>query len=192
MSKSSSRNQVLIGLALAALMALTRSHHIPGFPHLLDASWAVFFLAGMYLRPMLALPLLLAEAVLIDYLAITYGGVSSFCVSAAYVALAPAYGALWLAGRWYAKRAQTRANTLVPFALSLIAGSAVCELISSASFYYLSGRFAAPTLAGLGARLVEYFPGNAQSFLFYVGLGVAAHFAAMLSRRGANANAKAR
>ena len=192
MSKLPPRSQILIGLALAALMAVTRSHHIPGFPHLLDASWAVFFLAGMYLRPVLALPLLLGEAVLVDYLAITYGGVSSFCVSAAYVALAPAYGALWLTGRWYAGRARSRADTLVPFAVSLAAGAAACELISSGSFYYLSGRVAAPTLAGFGASLAEYFPANAQSFLFYIGLGVATHLAVTLSRRGVRANAKAR
>ncbi|MDE3115905.1 MAG: hypothetical protein KGL26_09925 [Pseudomonadota bacterium] len=192
MSKSSSRNQVLIGLALAALMALTRSHHIPGFPHLLDASWAVVFLAGVYLRPRLVLPLLLAEAVLIDYLAITYGGVSSFCVSSAYAALAPAYGALWLAGRWYAGRARFQADTLVPFTVSLVAGAAACELVSSGSFYYLSGRFAAPTLTGFGARLVAYFPGDAQSLLFYVGLAVVTHALLMLSRRGAQTGAKAR
>jgi len=192
MSKLSSRNQVLIGIALAMLMAVTRSHHIAAFPHLLDASWAVFFLAGMYLRPALALPLLLGEAVLIDYLVITYGGVSSFCVSPAYAALALAYGSLWLAGRWYAGRAQFRADTLIPFAVSLVAGASACELISSGSFYYLSGRVAEPTLAGFGAGLIAYFPGNAQSFLFYIGLGVLTHLAAMLSRRGARASAKAR
>jgi hypothetical protein len=85
-------------------MAATRSDHFAGELHLPDASAAVFFLAGVYLRPMWMLSALLVEAAFIDYLAIAVGGVSSFCISPAYGFLLPAYGALWLAGRWYAVR----------------------------------------------------------------------------------------
>ncbi len=46
-----------VGLALAALMILTRSHHFASAVHLPDASWAVFLLAGALLpgwRPLAA------------------------------------------------------------------------------------------------------------------------------------------
>ena len=46
----STRNQLLIGLALAVLMAITRGHHFATV-NLPSASWAVFFLAGVLLKP---------------------------------------------------------------------------------------------------------------------------------------------
>ena len=46
----STRNQMAIGLLLVSLMILTRSHHFVSAHNLADASWAIFFLAGIYLR----------------------------------------------------------------------------------------------------------------------------------------------
>ena len=62
-----SRSALPVGLALAVLMAATRSHHFATALHLPDASWAVFFLAGVYLWRVSMLPALMAEAALIDY-----------------------------------------------------------------------------------------------------------------------------
>ncbi|MGH8472507.1 MAG: hypothetical protein ACREVJ_08675, partial [Gammaproteobacteria bacterium] len=56
------RSALAIGLTLALLMAATRSHHFAATLHLPDASWAVFFLAGFYLRPLWVFPALLALA----------------------------------------------------------------------------------------------------------------------------------
>lgn len=57
----------------------------------------MFFLAGFYLRAQTrwALPLLILEAVVIDYCAIRYSGVSNYCVTAAYGFILPGYAALW-------------------------------------------------------------------------------------------------
>lgn len=74
MNESISKRAVMITLMLAALMAATRSHHFATAFHLPDASWAVFFLAGVYLRLVSMLPALMAEAALIDYAAVTWGG----------------------------------------------------------------------------------------------------------------------
>jgi hypothetical protein len=115
-------------------MAATRSDHFAGELHLPDASAAVFFLAGVYLRPMWMLSALLVEAAFIDYLAIAVGGVSSFCISPAYGFLLPAYGALWLAGRWYAVRHRFAFSTLLPLAASVVIGGVVSELFSSGGF----------------------------------------------------------
>jgi hypothetical protein len=62
-------------------MAATRGYHFVTTEHLPSASWAAFFLAGMYLGSRWVFPVLLAEAALLDFAAITWGGVSNFCVS---------------------------------------------------------------------------------------------------------------
>lgn len=182
------RQQTVIGLLLAAFMAATRSHHFAGLHHLPDASWAVFFLAGCLLRPAWAFAALSLLAAASDYVAITWGGVSSFCVSPAYVMLLPAYGALWLAGRWYAGRHRPRAAALAPFGFAALGGAAACELISSGSFYFYSGRFAEPTLAGFLPRLAKYFPHALEGLALYLGAAVLAYLAAAaLAGRGARA-----
>jgi hypothetical protein len=143
--------------------------------HLPSASWAVFFLAGLYLSSRGVFLVLLAEAAMLDFSAITWGGVDGYCVSPAYGFLVPAYGALWAAGRWYAGRHQEKGATLVPLAGSLLVGAVVCELISSGSFYFLSGRFEPTSMTQFASRLVEYFPGSFASVLFYVGIAGVIH-----------------
>ena len=176
------RHQYLIAIAVAVVMIATRGHHFATSIHLPDASWALFFMAGLYLRPIWIFPSLLALAGLIDYVAITWGGVSSFCVSGAYAMLLPAYGALWLAGRWYAKRYRFEWSTLMPLTLTTFTGAALCELISSGSFYFFSGRFTDTNMAEFGARLVKYFPGSLQGVLFYIAITTITHAVFVLSR----------
>jgi hypothetical protein len=150
--------------------------------HLPDASAAVFFLAGVYLRPIWMLPALLVEAALIDYLAIAVGGVSSFCISPAYGFLLPAYGALWLAGRWYAKTSNKQVrhrlafSTLLPLAAGVVTGGLVSDLFSSGGFYFFSGRFE-PNLAAFGARIARYFPSSLATLAFYVAVAAIVHAA---------------
>src|SRR5215469_3010628 len=97
-----------IFVALALVMAATRVH-LSLFHHdIWDASWGVFFLAGFWLRGngRWAFPLLMAEAVLVDYIVISRMGINfwtHYCVSLGYWFLVPAYGALWVGGSWLAK-----------------------------------------------------------------------------------------
>lgn len=169
------RNQTAIGLLLVLLMILTRSHHFASVHHLADASWAIFFLAGVYLRS--AWPLLgfFALSWGLDFAAYTWGGVSDFCITPAYGFLLPAYGSLWLAGRWYAKRHQFTWHTVMPLSLSVMTGLTLCELFSSGGFYFFSGRFAETTLIEFGERLVQYFPLYIESFVFYLGIAIVIH-----------------
>lgn len=172
------RNHLIgIGLILAALMAVTRGHHFASIEHLPSASWAIFFLAGFYLRRAWVFAALLLEAALLDFAAVTWGGVSSFCVTPAYAFLLPAYGSLWLAGRWFAQRYELRWKALLPFGGSLFAGATACELLSSGGFYFFGGRYPDPTLAEFGMRLWKYFPQMLQSFGFWIGIAVVAHLA---------------
>mgnify|MGYP001583443654 FL=1 len=172
-----SRTQLMITIVLASLIAATRGHHFDLLNHLPSASWAAFFLAGVYVRSLWVFPGLLAEAAALDYVAITWGGVSSFCVSPAYGFLLPAYGALGVAGRWYATRHHESLATLVPLTISMLIGVSLCELLSSGSFYYLSGRFDETSLAGLSERMIQFFPRALFAFLFYVGAAGVLHVA---------------
>lgn len=172
----SKRNQVLIGIVLFALMVATRGHHYPTVRHMLpSASWAVFFLAGIYLRPALVLPGLLLLAGLLDCMAIGWGNVSDYCVSVAYAALIPAYGSLWLAGRWYARHHSERYATLPLLAGAAFGATIVCEIISSGSFYFFSGRFADPTLVEFAGRFAKYFPHSIMSLAIWVAVAALVH-----------------
>ncbi|BFU91338.1 MAG: hypothetical protein NTAFB01_25250 [Nitrospira sp.] len=169
------RAQLVLGLTLVTLMAATRGHHFGALEYLPTASWAVFFLAGIYLSSRWVFPALLAEAALLDFAAITWGGVDSFCVSPAYGFLLPAYGMLWGAGRWYAGRHRERAATLLPLALSVSVGTALCELLSSGGFYFFSGRFEQTNLIQFASRFVHYFPWSFSALLFYTGIACVIH-----------------
>ncbi len=111
----------------------------------------------------------------LDVASVTWGGVSNFCVSPAYGFLLPAYGALWYAGRWYAGYHRDAAATLFPLALSVLLGTAICELVSSGGFYFLSGRFEQTSVQEFAGRFAEYFPRSLSSLLFYVGVAGVIH-----------------
>lgn len=177
MLQLSSRAQLGLGLGLALLMLATRGHHFASLENLPSASWSVFFLAGFYLRSKWAFPALMAEAVLLDFIAVGFQGVSDFCVSAAYPMLLPAYGSLWLGGLWFARRYRPQLSSLLPLSLAVLAASGACELISSGSFYFFSGRFADPTLAEFGLRLLRYGPLSLESMAFYIGIAALLHAA---------------
>ena len=164
----STRTQLTIGIVLALLMGVTRGYHFTPLEQLPSASWAVFFLAGVYLRSRWVFPALLAEAAALDFAAITWGGVSDFCVSPAYGFLLPAYGTLWLAGHWYASRHRDAVTTLIPLTLSVLIGAGACEVISSGSFYFLSGQFGQTTVTQFAHNLTQYFPHSLSSLAFYV------------------------
>ncbi len=181
MSKTQTqRLGIFIGLALT--MAVTRIH-LSLFQHdVRDASWAVFFLGGFWLtgQSRWAFPLLIAEAVLVDYLVISGQGLafwSHYCLSPAYVFLLPAYGSLWLGGRWLARhRPAALMPTLGLGALVLLASVSVCYLISNGSFYWLSA--SVPTPRSVGAWLTNlgdwYLP-FLETTAFYVGIGTLLH-----------------
>jgi hypothetical protein len=176
------RHQSIIALLLALLMLVTRGHHDLSPVHLPDASWAVFFLAGLYLRPnwLFAAYFLLAASM--DYVAITWGGVSSFCVTNAYFFLIPAYWMLWFAGRSYSPKQDLSRKDLLPLALYALAGTLLCELLSSGGFYFFSGRYVDPTLDEFVNRLATYLPGSLTHQAIYLGLAALVHSLFYLAR----------
>jgi hypothetical protein len=187
---TSTTRRLAIFLGLALVMGVTRIH--PSLLHhaLWDASWGVFFLAGFWLRGQgrWAFPLLMAEAVLADYLVITGQGIdfwSHYCVSPAYWFLVPSYGVLWLGGSWLAKRQQgLNLRTLGLAVAALLVAEGLCYLISNGSFYWISASVPAPRnlaawLANLGDWYLPFLAGTAV----YVALGAVLHaLATQLSR----------
>lgn len=176
MIQLSPRAQVLVAITLVAFLILTRSQHFSSLHNLPGASWAVFFLAGVYLRPLWALPLLLALTWGVDFASFAGGG-SSFCFTPAYVFLLPAYSALWLGGRWYARRHRFAASTLLPLLGAGVVSAGTAEVFSSGGFYWYSGHFAHPTIAEFAARLMQYFPPMLQSLFFYLCVAALVHVA---------------
>jgi hypothetical protein len=175
MLKLSTRQQIALGISLTVLIAATRYHHFGSALHLPDASLAVFFLAGMYLSNVLALPLLLLLAGFIDYLAINVGHVSDWCVTPAYWFLVPAYTSLWIAGRWFAAHHRMAWLTLVPLSVSLLIATSVAFLISNSSFYAFSGYFPDMSIWRYSSEVARYFPAYVGTCFFYVAAVAALH-----------------
>jgi hypothetical protein len=161
-------------IPLFALMALTRFHHFGDAFSLPDASLAVFFLAGLgFARRWWLLGLLLLEAAVIDYVAITHFNVSSFCVSvASYGFLIPTYAVMWFAGSYCVKFKNLNASEMaLSIGVSALAITAAF-LISNGSFYLLSGRPADLSWAQYIDGIIQYYPPYISAALCYTVLGL--------------------
>ncbi|MBB6247025.1 hypothetical protein [Rhodanobacter sp. A1T4] len=180
-------------LVLALGMALTRIHHsfLHHFDALPDASWGVFFLAGFWLRGSArwAFPLLMVEAVLVDYVVITNQGLdfwSHYCVSVAYWFLIPSYFSLWLGGSLLAKYQRGLSlSTLGMAVLALLVSVTVCYLISNGSFFWLSASVPTATrnFSGWAENLGDWYLPFLETTAIWVGLGAIMHvLAVQLSR----------
>jgi hypothetical protein len=185
------RQQVLLGLLLTALMAATRGQHFAVLSYLPDASLAAFFIAGVWLRPVWAFPALYAVSALIDAVAVGWAGVSAFCITPAYALLIPAYGALWVAGRWYAGHHRLVWSALPRLAAAAVVGGALSEVFSTGGFYLFSGYFGAPSLEGVVAGVFKYLPATLTHLALYLGLAALAYLG-LASNDGVRAGAATR
>ncbi len=184
----STRSQIAIGLLLVSLMILTRSHHFASTHNLADASWVIFFLAGVYLPSTWPLLGLFALSWWLDFAATNWGGVSDYCLTPAYVFLLPAYASLWLSGRWYTQRYQFASSTLIPLSISVIVGLILCGLFSSGGFYFFSGHITETNLNEFGDQLIKYLPLYIETFVFYLGVAVLIHTLFTLISQQFNSN----
>jgi hypothetical protein len=179
-------HRIGILLALAAVILATRIGHFAPLP---DATWAVFFLGGFYLRgsSRWAFPLLMAVAVLADWVVISGTGQNfwtHYCVSPAYWFLLPAYFSLWLGGfivaRHYRGLGWRELGTLaliLPLAVSL------CFLLSNGSFYWLSPVVAEPTFGGWMTNMGHWYLPYLKSTSIHVAIGAGLHLLAVMLAR---------
>jgi hypothetical protein len=181
-------NGTRIGLfaLFATVMLATRVNHFGAVP---DASWAMFFVAGFYLRGSFrwAFPLLMALAVAIDYVVISGQGIaffSHYCMSTAYLFLLPAYAAPWLGGSWL--REHYRGLGLRE--LGLLAGTSVvaasaCFLVSNGSFYWISANVPARSFGGWMENMGDWYLSYLGTTLVYVGVAAVLHVGTVLALR---------
>lgn len=170
MKPNTQRSLVLALLAL--LMVATRVNHWTPIP---DASWAVFFIGGFYLRQWTrwAFPALMALAVVVDYAVISRQGISfwdHYCVSAAYWFLVPAYFSMWAGGLWVSRNYRRNWGTLGLTVVALLASTVVCQLLSQGSFYWLSDSVAGKSVAGWAANYAQWLLPYLQTTATYVGI----------------------
>ncbi len=164
-----------LALLLVLMMAATRFKHFGDMLHLPDASMAVFFLGGAYLRRHWMFALMVVLAVVLDWVSISYAGVSDFCVTAAYAFLPLAYAVLWYAGRWYAPKLHGQFRPLAgAFGAALVA-SVVSFAVSNGSFYWLGGRYPDPNVAQYLARLWQWGPLFVRTTMGYVAAALIVH-----------------
>ena len=146
-----------LSLAFVALILLTRSQHFGTQFSPPDATLAAFFLAALFAPGALTYVALLATAALADQVAFA-SGVSSWCVTAAYVFLVPTYGVMWFAG--YACRSTHFLSVAGSARLvgTLLISSAVAWVISSGSFFLFSGYFTEMPAAEYFGKVLRYVP----------------------------------
>lgn len=184
----STPQRIAIFSVLALAMAATRFHHFATVP---DASWAVFFVAGFYLRGSVrwAFPLLMALAVAVDILVVTGQGGdfwTHYCVSPAYWMLLPAYAALWFGGSWLRKRYDgITLATLGRFVSSLLVAATLCYLVSNGSFYWLSPMVTERSFGGWFKNLGDWYLTFVGTTATYAGIAAAIHTIAALALPGA-------
>ncbi|MGH8080154.1 MAG: hypothetical protein ACREP7_06225 [Lysobacter sp.] len=172
--------QIAAAVALAGLMICTRGQHFATVDALPSASWAVFFLAGVLLRPGWAFPALFVLSSSLDLASLALGRITDWCLSPAYWALALAYGALWWGGRFYARMHRDHWSSVPRLVLVLLATSTVAYLISKGGFYFLSGHYPEASWAGFIARVPHYYPRTLGTLAGYVVVGFAVYAVARL------------
>ena len=184
------RSRLTLFLVLATVMAATRLNHFGVVP---DASWAVFFIAGFYLRGSArwAFPALMVVAVAVDYAVIRQSGMdfwSHYCVSPGYWFLLPAHFSLWAAGSLLRHHYHgLRADTLGLLVLATFAGAALCHFFAQGGFYWLSAAVAEPSLAGWAKNYGDWFLPYLRTTGIYVAIATVVHVVAIRMVRHAPA-----
>lgn len=173
-AKSLSKNQTyVIGGLLLFILIATRSTL---FSHIQDASWAVFFILGFYIHKAIGLPIFLLAVFVVDMIVIQAKGGENYCFTISYPFLAPAYGSLWLAGRWLSNNYSESIKGLAYLGLAAVVGITVCDVISSGAFYWFSGRFEDTNITEFAGRIAKYLPMYMKSAMFYIGVAAIVHF----------------
>lgn len=171
MKNLSKRQQIFLFAIFSLIMMFTRSNHFPTSAVLPDASWAIFFLIGLYFSNLIFLTLAIAQFVLIDYFVITKLGVSDYCYTSAYFFLPLAYSSLWVAGKWLSKHWEPNFRGMINFFMAGFLGTLVCEIISSGSFNLINQT--QTNGFDLIELLVKYFPNALKITFGYLFIAIA-------------------
>ncbi len=134
----SSKN-LIIAAAIAFFMLLTRGSHVMTSVALPDASLALLLISGLYLRKAAWFALFVVLATAIDFGAAAVDSLQAFCLTAGYWGMLPTYAAMWLAGVWLDKQANS--FDAIKFTLAALVSTIAAFVISTQTYYLFSGRF---------------------------------------------------
>ena len=170
----------MIAFGLMLAIALTRFNHFGSTFSLPDASWAVFFLGGLYLarytRAAVAIfVVLLLEAGLMDAYVTTVQGVSDWCITPAYWFLIPTYGSLWLVGRRFALHHSLKGKGLLSLAALAWAANSFAFVFSNATFYLASGKFTEMAATEYASRVASYYVSYVSMSMLYIACVIGVH-----------------
>jgi hypothetical protein len=175
--------------ALVILLTRSMQFAFPAAPP--DATLALMFLGGMWIRHWPGFVGLMAAAFAADWIATGSLGVPDFCFSPAYAGLVPAYLAVWGCGWWLQRRwphaslgdsasplrERWGGDLLAWLAAALVATSAAF-VISNAFWYAFSEGFTGWSMMDFSMRVLAYYPTYAGTVLAYVVLAWALRLAA--------------
>lgn len=168
------RKQALIAAGLLATLLFFTRYSAFGFSvYCANASMAVFFLGGLYLRRHLAFAALVAFALGIDLVALAQGHVPAYLFTSAYLSEPLAYALLWYGGAQCATSGLSRL-ALIGASLPL---ATLAFALTNGSFYWMSGLFEATSLAGWVADFAQWAPLFVGITVAYVGAVVLLHAA---------------
>jgi hypothetical protein len=175
MKSLSSSRFILLFVALIWVMVCTRFKHFGDVLHLPDASMAIFFVGGLFLRKHWAFVVFVLLAVALDEVSIHYAGISDFCVTAAYAFLPLAYAVLWYGGRLYSPHLHADAWQLVGAWCVALLSASLCFAVSNGSFYWLGGRYANPHMTEYLERVWQWGPLFIRTTMDYVTTALVAY-----------------
>ncbi len=187
LSKMKTGQKYLIGGLLLLAMILTRGNITA---HLQDASWAIFFMVGFYLRGKdigrYAFPLFFLAAFVIDLVVIDAQGGVHYCFTPSYPFLIPSYAAMWFAGRWFANNYEENSLDLFKFIGAALVGTVVCFLISNIGFYLFAGKFEAMSVTQYAQGVAKYLPSYLTTTGLYLGFVALLHLAIVHGKKLSN------
>jgi len=149
------RSNFMIFIGLLALMALTRTEY-PDFSVIIpDASWAVFLLAGFFLRQARYFIIFALAAWGLDIFAFRADLAAAYCFTPGYIALVFTWMALWFGGRLV-----NADSARAPLLLTAVAlpTAFVAFVISNLGYYLYSVYGETMTAMEYSIAIAKYLP----------------------------------
>ena len=187
---------VAIGLAL--VMMVTRVGHFGEAGGPPDASWAIFFLAGLWLQNARAFPVFFALGWVADLIAFSLGTPTD-CYSLAYLFLIPAYGSLWAAGQWLAAFSSHEESTdqgslgsrsgvkgVFMLAVSVVGSAVVCFAWANLGMWWFADSAMTYSFGAYLNAVSVYLPGYVLTMAMYLTVAVGLALACVHRRVGAS------
>lgn len=169
--QSAAYTKIIIAAVIAFFMLLTRGSHVLTSVSLPDASLALLLIGGLYLRKAAWFALFVVLATAIDFGAAAIDSIQAFCLTDGYWGMLPTYAAMWLAGAWLGKQADS--TDIAKFAAASVVSTFAAFVISTQTYYLFSGRFPDAGIVESMQHGWEYLP----SYMGFTAMYLAAFWA---------------